>query len=108
MSDPTKKIFKLTDQVIGQIKELLQLAILTNTPIIDHFRTIELEESDTKSGSLILSEAYCVGWNEMATKMYAEAEAKHERESTTLATDESLDDEQDAQEDSAPAKTTLN
>jgi hypothetical protein len=82
-----KKQYKLTDQVIGQIREVLQLAMLTNTNFVDHMRAIRVEESATTEGGLILSEAYVHGWNEMAEKLHVQAEEKAKELGSTLADD---------------------
>ena len=83
----SKKELKLTDQVIGQIRELLQLSILTQTNFVDHMRAIRVEESDSSDGALILSRGYVDGWNEMSEQFHAQAAAKAVELATTLATD---------------------
>lgn len=70
------KSYKLSDQVIGQVRELLQFSMLTNTSIVDHLRALTLEENKKTKGILILSEDYVKGWNEMGDKFYHEAEKK--------------------------------
>lgn len=82
-----RKVYKLSDQIIGQIRELLQLSLLTRTHIVDNLRTLEVEESEEHPGKLILSQEYCDGWNTMVQKMYDEAQTKHEEQTTTLADD---------------------
>jgi hypothetical protein len=84
----SKKELKLTDQVIGQIRELLQLSILTQTNFVDHMRAVRLEESDKTEGGLILSESYVSGWNDMAEQFHSQALAKAQELASTLATDE--------------------
>lgn len=99
------KTFRLSDQVIGQIRELLQLSMLTRTHIVDNFRTLELEENDESPGKLILSEAYCIGWNKMVAQMQEDAEKKHERLQSTVATDEGEEETPVATDsDSTPEK----
>lgn len=68
-SPPTK--FKLSDQVIGHIRELLTLCLTKQTSVIDHLRAIELTVSAGKANSLLLSEDYCIGWNNMIVEMEA-------------------------------------
>ena len=48
---------KLSDDVIGHIAQLLQMAILTGTDIIDHIRMIDLEH-DTDTNKLFLTKDY--------------------------------------------------
>lgn len=87
MADIIKKEFKFSDQVIGQVRELLQLSMLTGTNFVDHMRSVRMEESDKVEGGLILSEAYVAGWNEMAIGYHAEAALKAEQMSSTIADD---------------------
>ena len=83
----SKKELRLSDQVIGQIRELLQLSILTQTNFVDHMRAVRLEESE-ETHALILSENYVNGWNEMSERFHAQAAAKAEELASTLASDE--------------------
>ena len=38
--------YRLSDETIGQIAKLLQVAIITGTDIVDNLRTIRLQVSD--------------------------------------------------------------
>lgn len=38
--------YRLSDQTIGQIAKLLQIAIITGTDIVDNLRTIRLRSDD--------------------------------------------------------------
>ena len=40
--------YKLSDQTIGQIAKLLQVAIITGTDIVDNLRTIRLQPNDNE------------------------------------------------------------
>ncbi len=40
--------YKLSDQTIGQIAKLLQIAIITGTDIVDNLRTIRLKVNDSE------------------------------------------------------------
>lgn len=40
--------YKLSDQTIGQIAKLLQIAIITGTDIVDNLRTIRLSVNDAE------------------------------------------------------------
>ena len=48
---------KLSDDVIGHIAQLLQMAILTGTDIIDNMRMVELE-FDKETNKLYLTKSY--------------------------------------------------
>lgn len=84
----SKKELRLSDQVIGQIREVLQLSLLTQTNFVDHMRALRVEESEKTDGVLILSEGYVSGWNEMAEKFHSQALAKAEDLASNIATDE--------------------
>lgn len=74
--------------MIGQIREVLQLSLLTQTNFVDHMRALRVEESEKTDGVLILSEGYVTGWNEMAEKFHTQALAKAEELASNLATDQ--------------------
>jgi hypothetical protein len=78
---------RLSDQVIGQIRELLQLSILSQSNFVDHMRALRLERSSQTEGSLILSKSYVEGWNDMAEKLHSQALEKAGELASTLATD---------------------
>lgn len=82
MSD--KKVFKLSDQVVGQIRELLQLSMLHGINFVDQCRAVRLEESEALPGTLILGEEYVNGWNKMAEDMLAQAQAKADQMGSTM------------------------
>lgn len=82
-----KKEYRLSDQVIGQLRELLQLSMLTGTNFVDHCRALRLEESEKTEGALILSESYVQGWNDMAKKFHQQAQEKAEQMAAGLAQD---------------------
>ena len=63
MSEENTKIFRLSDDVIALVRELVQLSLLTGTNIIDHFRAIQLEELEP--GKLYPTEAYINDYNSM-------------------------------------------
>lgn len=83
-----KKELRLSDQVIGQLRELLQLSMLSGTSFVDHCRALRLEVSEQNEGVLILSESYREGWNKMAEEMFKAAQEKAEQMAATMATDE--------------------
>jgi hypothetical protein len=51
-------MYKMTDEVIGQIGKLVQLAIITGTDIVDNLRMIELTQSESDSEKLTLTPEY--------------------------------------------------
>jgi len=71
MSDE-KKYFRLSDQSIGQIANLLQVAILTGTDVIDHMRMIVFEADE--KGSLVPTDEYQEVFDETIEKMLRNVE----------------------------------
>jgi hypothetical protein len=57
---------QLHDTTIAQIVKLIQMALLTGTDIIDHFRMMELKEENSK---IFLDEDYLKIFNESIDKM---------------------------------------
>ena len=57
---------QLHDTTIAQIVKLIQMALLTGTDIIDHFRMMQLKVEDDK---VVLDEDYLKVFNESIDKM---------------------------------------
>lgn len=57
---------KLNDEVIAHVAQILQLALLSGTDIVDHMRMITLEESN---GELFLNEDYMKNHKDNIQKM---------------------------------------
>ena len=57
---------QLHDTTIAQIVKLIQMALLTGTDVIDHFRMMQLKEEDNK---IVLDEDYLKVFNESIDKM---------------------------------------
>jgi hypothetical protein len=73
---PTKedrKVFRLSDDFIGIIREILQLALLTGTNIVDHLRGIQVEENPA-TGRLVPTEEYVEAYNAMIEDLERKAE----------------------------------
>lgn len=54
----TRKVYRLSDNVIAQIVRLIQLGILSGTDISDHFRQLVLEPDVLRPGHLVLTPEY--------------------------------------------------
>lgn len=87
---PPQQHFRLSDQVIGQLRELLQLSMISGTNFVDNCRAVRLEctPGDT---NLTLSSDYVEGWNKMAKDLHALAETKAKEMAKTMATPSTLD-----------------
>ena len=72
-----ENILKLSDEAIGQIAKLVQLAILTGTDIVDNLRTLRLTN---RSNELYLFEEYKESFHANIEKMLECAEEKPEED----------------------------
>lgn len=63
---------KLTDNAISHVAQLLQVAILTGTDIVDNLRTAQFV---LKEGAIEISPDYFESFNENVEKMLREAQA---------------------------------
>ena len=68
----TMENYSLSDNAIGHIAQLLQLAILTGTDIIDHLRMAQMTVSPT-TGKLELHPDYSESFNDNVSRMMNEA-----------------------------------
>ena len=79
-----KNVLKLSDEAIGQIAKLIQLAILTGTDIVDNLRTLRLVG---ESEELYLFGEYKNNFNENLEKMLEEVVQQTEAEGDSESTD---------------------
>jgi hypothetical protein len=64
--------YHFADELIGQLRDTLQLAILSGTDIIDHIRMIEVEP--TEDGKLALTADYRELFEKQINSMMQEVE----------------------------------
>ena len=76
-----KRVLKLGDDTLSMIRELLQLALLTGTNVVDHYRLLELEIDDA-TGKVVPTTEYIEKYNltvqmlsNKATELQAQMEA---------------------------------
>lgn len=53
-----KEYFALSDEVIFQFRELIQMAMLTGTNLVDHLRQVRMERSPEDPSRLALTTEY--------------------------------------------------
>ena len=82
--DVTGVVHNLSDNAIGHIAQLLQLAILTGTDIIDHFRAVSFT-INANDGKIEVHPQYAENFNNNLERMLAEV-----NENITNATDEEV------------------
>jgi CHASE3 domain sensor protein len=82
-----RKTYKLSDDVIIQIRELLQLALLTNTNIVDHLRAliVEAETAENRGHYVTISPEYVEAYNKQIEQLNREAEEAMAKMPTTQA-----------------------
>lgn len=70
--------FNLTDGAISHIAQLVQVAILTGTDIIDHMRMIELNLNE--NNSLVLDSEYETRFNSVIKDMLSNVQRQNGEE----------------------------
>lgn len=91
MSEETKsarEVFKMSDDVISIVRELIQLSLLTGTNIVDHIRAIQLEPVEAGAGVLTLTPEYVKAYNEMITTLNEQALAHQTEMQKTVAVED--------------------
>lgn len=86
MSDTSEKevVYKLGDSTIAMVRELLQVAILTGTNIIDHLRAVRVRVDGVE---VVPTDEYIESYNEMITELRKQAEAAQAEAQQRLADD---------------------
>ncbi len=82
-----RKTFKLSDDIIALVRDLLQLSLLTNSNIIDHLRAVVLETETARPHYLTLTPEYVEAYNAHIEKLNQEAHAAMQAAQSRLATD---------------------
>jgi hypothetical protein len=72
-----KNDLKLGDDLLAVIRELVQLAMLTGTNLVDHFRQIRVEV-DKETNKLIPTEEYLEEYSRLVLELVARAKAQDE------------------------------
>lgn len=69
------RLFKVDDNVIAMIRELVQLSLLSGTNIVDHLRTLVLELHPEDPRFLTLSPGFVESYNRMVEQLNLQAQA---------------------------------
>jgi len=70
---PPAQALRLSDELIGQIAKLVQLAMLTGTSVVDQIRGMQVEAS-ALTGEVSLHKDYVEGFNGYLQALLAQAE----------------------------------
>lgn len=71
---PVRSTLRLSDELIGQIAKLVQLAMLTGTSVVDQIRGMRVEAS-SDTGEVTLHQDYVEGFNAYLQSLLQQAEA---------------------------------
>lgn len=71
-----RKIFRLSDDVIAMVRELVQLSLLTGTNIVDHLRSVVVEASPEDGRFITLCPEYIEAYNRQVEALAKEADAR--------------------------------
>ncbi|NBP56182.1 hypothetical protein EBU71_06555 [bacterium] len=87
-TETNRKLYKVDDNVIGMVRELVQLSLLTGTNIIDHLRALVLEVHPEDGRFVTVCPEYVEGYNRMVESLNKQAEEQmKEAEKQLSATD---------------------
>lgn len=78
---PAAAPLRLSDELIGQIAKLVQLAMLTGTSVVDQIRGMQVE-ADASTGEVTLHKDYVEGFNGYLQALLEQAEALAEEFAT--------------------------
>lgn len=79
---PAATPLRLSDELIGQIAKLVQLAMLTGTSVVDQIRGMQVE-ADASTGEVTLHKDYVEGFNGYLQSLLEQAEALAEEFATS-------------------------
>ena len=80
-----RQVFKMADDLISMIRELVQLSLLTGTNVVDHFRALQMEATEEKPSYLTVTPEYVQAYNTMILKLNEEAKRHQEEMQKTPA-----------------------
>lgn len=84
-NESSRKLYKIDDNVIAMVRELVQLSLLTGTNIVDHLRSVVVEVHPEDKRYVTLCPEYVESYNRMVDGLNKQAEQQmqeNERELT--------------------------
>lgn len=90
MTEKNNVVFKMSDDLIAVVRELVQLSILTGTNIVDHLRAIHIEV-DGETNKLIPTVEYIEAYNKMVQDLEKQATEAAEKFEQGLLVSETVD-----------------
>lgn len=79
-----RQTFRLSDDLIGMVRELIQLALLTGTNIVDHMRALVVEPGPD-GRTVTITPEYVASYNQMIMELNAQAEQRMRETQEALA-----------------------
>lgn len=88
MSEETatnRTLYKIDDNVIAMVRELVQLSLLTGTNIVDHLRSVVVEVHPEDKRFVTLCPEYVESYNKMVEGLNKQAEQQMQDNEQKLA-----------------------
>ena len=80
-----RTLYKIDDNVIAMVRELVQLSLLTGTNIVDHLRSVVVEVHPEDKRYVTLCPEYVESYNRMVDGLNKQAEQQMQENETKLA-----------------------
>lgn len=87
-TESNRTFYKIDDNVIGMIRELVQLSLLTGTNIVDHLRSVVVEIHPEDKRFVTLCPEYVESYNRMVDNLNKQAEQQMQENEKQLTADE--------------------
>ena len=83
-----RTLYKIDDNVIAMVRELVQLSLLTGTNIVDHLRSVVVEVHPEDKRYVTLCPEYVESYNRMVEGLNKQAEQQMQENENALAATE--------------------
>lgn len=87
-TESNRTFYKIDDNVIAMVRELVQLSLLTGTNIVDHLRSVVVEVHPEDKRFVTLCPEYVESYNRMVENLNKQAEEKMQENEANLAATE--------------------
>ena len=84
-TETNRTLYKVDDNVIAMVRELVQLSLLTGTNIVDHLRSLVVEVHPEDKRYVTLCPEYVESYNRMVETLNKQAEQKMQENESNLA-----------------------
>ncbi len=86
------EVFKVSDDLIAIVRELVQLSFLTGTNIVDHMRAI-LVEVDDETKKIVPTLEYVEAYNNMINELHNQAQQAQQNDLVPQETTQEVEEE---------------